>query len=179
MVSVEVRERTTSEQRMGRSPEAIWADLRAEDAAVVPCAETIYHAAYSGAVGLRPTECLRTRRPRRRARQARHPSKRAGLPSIPRRPGVIDERTQVGHWEIDQIIGARNRSSLLTFTERVTRYAMAITMAESYDATATLVGLVEGLDRIPAGLLRSVNLEPSGAHGPATPGDLPQRPRPT
>jgi hypothetical protein len=67
----------------------------------------------------------------------------------------------------------------LTFTERVTRYAMAITMAESYDATATLVGLVEGLDRIPAGLLRSVNLEPSGAHGPATPGDLPQRPRPT
>ena len=159
MVSVEVRYRITSELRMGRSPEAIWADLRAEDAAVVPCVETIYQALHSGAVGLRPTECLRTRRPRRRSRQARHPNKRAGLPNISKRPCAVNERTEVGHWEIDQIIGARNRSSLLTLTERVTRYAMAITMPEGYDAPATLAGLIEGLDRIPAGLLRSVTFD--------------------
>ena len=156
-VPVEVRDRIAAEARQGRSPEAIWADLRAEGAPVVPCVETIYQAIYTGALGVTATECLRSRRPRRRSRQSRHPNRRgAGLPNIAARPANVDDRLEPGHWEIDQIIGARNRSSLLTFTERVTRYAMAITMPEGYDSVATLGGLVEGLDRIPAGLLRSV-----------------------
>lgn len=159
MVSVELRERLVDELRQGRSPEAIWADLRAEQVPVVPCVETIYQAIYSGALGVKATECLRTRRPRRRGRQARHPNKRAGLPNIAHRPKRVTKRTEVGHWEIDQIIGARNQSSLLTFTERVTRYAMAITMPEGYDAPATLAGLIEGLERIPTGLLRSVTFD--------------------
>lgn len=158
-VPVELRERLADELRQGRSPEAIWADLRAEGTGVVPCVETIYQAVYSGALGVRATECLRLRRPRRRSRQVRHANKRAGLPNIAARPDPIGERSEVGHWEIDLIIGARNRSSLLTFTERVTRYAMAITMPEGYHAEATLGGLVEGLERIPAGLLRSVTFD--------------------
>jgi len=153
---VELRERLATELRQGRSPEAIWADLRAESMPVVPCVETIYQAVYTGALGVKPTECLRTRRPRRRGRQARHANRRAGLPNIAKR---VAKRSEVGHWEIDQIIGARNRSSLLTLTERVTRYAMAVTMPEGYDAPATLAGLVEGLERIPAGLLKSVTFD--------------------
>ncbi len=159
VVPVEVRERVAAELRQGRSPAAIWADLRAEDSPVVPCVETIYQAVYTGALGVKPTECLRTRRPRRRSRQARHPNRRAGLPNIAKRPKTIDERTEVGHWEIDQIIGARNASSLLTFTERVTRYAMGITMPEGYDAPATLAGLVEGLELIPAAMLHSITFD--------------------
>lgn len=154
-----LRERIADELRQGRSPEAIWADLRAEGAAVLPCVETIYQAVYSGALGVKAAECLRLRRPRRRARQARHANQRAGLPNIAKRPEPVEDRVEVGHWEIDQIIGARNQSSLLTFTERVTRYAMAITMPEGYDAEATLAGLVEGLDRVPAGLLKSVTFD--------------------
>jgi len=154
-----LRARLTDELRQGRSPEAIWADLRAEDAPALPCVETIYQAVYSGALGVKATECLRLRRPRRRARQARHANRQAALPNIAKRPEPVGDRSEVGHWEIDQIIGARNRSSLLTFTERVTRYAMAITMPEGYDAKATLAGLVEGLDRIPAGLLKSVTFD--------------------
>ena len=97
------------------------------------------HAQQQGlALGVKAAECLRLRRPRRRARQARHANQRAGLPNIAKRPEPVEDRVEVGHWEIDQIIGARNQSSLLTFTERVTRYAMAITMPEGYDAEATV-----------------------------------------
>ncbi len=154
-----LRTRVASELRQGRSPEAIWADLRAEEAPVVPCVETIYQAVYRGALGVKATECLRMRRPRRRCRQARHANERPGLPNINKRPDIASDRAEPGHWEIDQIIGARNRSSLLTFTERVTRYAMAITMPEGYDAQATLAGLTVGLERIPPGLLRSVTFD--------------------
>ena len=95
------------------------------------------------------------------SRQARHANKGgAGLPNISTRPAAIGDRSELGHWEIDQIIGARNQSSLLTFTERVTRYAMAIIMPEGYDAVATLAGLVEGLERIPAGMLAVGDLRP-------------------
>lgn len=82
-----------------------------------------------------------------------------GLPNISIRPGGVNDRQEPGHWEIDQIIGARNRSPLLTLTERVTRYAMAITMPEGYDSVATLAGLYEALDRIPGHLLKSVTFD--------------------
>src|SRR5690606_27565398 len=90
-------ERIAAELRQGRSPEAIWADLRAEQAPVVPCVETIYQAMYRGVLGVKATECLRTRRPRRRGRQARHANKRAGLPSIAKRPSEVTHRSEVGH----------------------------------------------------------------------------------
>lgn len=154
-----VRTRIATELDRGRSPEAIWADLVAESIDGVPCVETIYQGVYTGVLGVKATKCLRTRRARRRSRQARHPNRRAGLPNISSRPVAVEEREELGHWEIDQIIGARNASSLLTLTERVTRYAMAITMPEGYDAHATLAGLCEGLDRIPDHLLRSVTFD--------------------
>lgn len=154
-----LRERVRHELLKGRSPEAKWADLRAEGAPVVPCVETIYQALYTGALDVKPVDCLRTRRRRRKCRQARHPNKRAGLPNIALRPVEVEDRSELGHWEIDQIIGARNASSLLTFTERVTRYSMGITMPEGYDAQATLAGLIEGLVRVPAHMLKSVTFD--------------------
>lgn len=154
-----LRDRVTDELRQGRSPVAISADLRAEGAPVAPWPETIYAAIYARALDAKPSECLRSRRPRRRGRQARHANRRPALANISRRPDAVGDRSEVGHWEIDQIIGARNRSSLLTFTERQTRWAMAITMPEGYDAQATLAGLVVGLERIPAHLLRSITFD--------------------
>lgn len=154
-----VRERITKELRLGRSPVAIWADLVADGIDGAPCVETIYQAVYTGALGVKATECLRTRRRCRRSRQARRPNKGAGLPNISSRPKDVGERTEPGHWEIDQIIGAHNASSLLTLCERVTRYAMAITMPEGYDSMSTLAGLCEGLDRIPSHLLKSVTFD--------------------
>jgi IS30 family transposase len=158
-VAESVRARITKELKLGRSPWAVWADLDAEGVESRPCVETIYRAVYSGALGVEPTECLRSRRPRRRRRQERRTNTRAGLPNISTRPDTIGDRSEAGHWEADLIIGAHNRSALLTMTERLTRHAMGITMPEGYDAIATLAGLCEALDRIPVKLLKSVTFD--------------------
>jgi len=66
-----LRDRVTAELRLGRSPEAIWADLRAEGTTERVCVESIYAAVFAGVLDVKATECLRSRRPRRRRRQAR------------------------------------------------------------------------------------------------------------
>jgi IS30 family transposase len=154
-----LRDRVTEELKMGRSPVAIWADLVAEGAAERVCVETIYAALYAGVLEVKPTDCLRTRRRRRRRRQARHETKRPGLPNISLRPAAVNERAELGHWEGDQIIGKSNRSSMLWLTERVTRYSIPVTMPEGYDGEAMLAGLIEGLDRIPPHLLCSITFD--------------------
>ncbi len=154
-----LRKRVIRELDEGRSPFSIWADLVAEDFDGRVCVETIYQAIFTGILGLKASECLRTRRPRRRHRQTRRPNRSAGLPNIGLRPDTVNDREEPGHWEADQIIGANNCSSLLTLTERVTRYAIGITMPEGYDAISTLAGLCEALDSIPANLLKSVTFD--------------------
>ncbi len=71
------------------------ADLHAEGATGVPCVETIYQAVYDRRLDLKPGECLRSRRSRRRTRQHRHRTKRgAGLPSI----GEIELASAMADW---------------------------------------------------------------------------------
>ncbi len=154
------RDRITAEPRLGRSPWAIRADLIAQGHENVPCVETIYQAIYDQRLGLKPTECLRTRRPRRRHRQNRCCNKRgAGLANITDRPDIIDNRREVGHWEADLIIGAHNRSAMLWLTERITRYGIGATMPEGYAAEPVLAGLVEACEQIPSHLLRSATFD--------------------
>ena len=160
-----LRERVTAELTLGRSPVAIWADLVAEGATERACPETIYVAVYAGVLDVKPTECLRMRRPRRRRRQLRHDTKRPGLPNIALRPAAVNERAELGHSEGDQIIGKSNRSSMLWLTERVTRYSIPVTMPEGYAGDAMLAGLVEGLDRIPSHLLRSITFDQGSEWG--------------
>jgi IS30 family transposase len=154
-----LRDRVSAELRLGRSPAAIWADLVADGVSDRVCVESLYAAVYAGVLDVKPAECLRSRRPRRRRRQARHESKRPALPNISSRPAAVGDRSELGHWEGDQIIGANNASSLLTLTERVTRYSIGVTMPEGYSADAVVAGLVDGLERIPAHLLRSITFD--------------------
>lgn len=123
------------------------------------CVESLYAAVYAGVLDVKATECLRSRRPRRRRRQARHESNRLSLPNISTRPATVGDRSELGHWEGDQIIGANNASSMLTLTERVTRYSIGVTMPEGYSAEAMVGGLVDGLERIPGHLLRSITFD--------------------
>ena len=99
-----LRDRIAAELRLGRSPEAIRADLVAGGAGSPRCVETIYQALYGGALGLRAAECLRCRR-----RQPDPRPRPRGL-NISQRPAAADDRSEAGHWEADQIIGAHNRS---------------------------------------------------------------------
>lgn len=85
-------------------------DLDAEQLAWRPCVETIYTAVYDGVLNVTARECLRTKRPRRRSRQQRCVSRRSALSNILNRPAAVNDRSEPGHWEVDQIIGARNVS---------------------------------------------------------------------
>ncbi|MFT7648254.1 MAG: IS30 family transposase [Candidatus Poriferisodalaceae bacterium] len=124
-------DRVTSKLREGRSPYAIYADLAAEGVTARPCVETIYRAVCTGILEVKATECLRMRRPRRRHRRASNPCTRPALPNIGGRPAAVNDRNEVGHRETDQIIGARNRSSMLTLTERVTRHQIPTQLLRS------------------------------------------------
>ena len=155
-----LRERVTNELRAGRSPAAIAADLRAEGLAL--CHETICSAVYGGRLEVRARECLRRRRPRRRGRQARHASARPALPNISARPAAVNDRSELGHWEGDLIVGANNRSATLTLIERVTRFGRLIDLPEGYHAEAVLAAFLEAFESVPAPLRRSLTLDQGG-----------------
>jgi IS30 family transposase len=155
----ELRTRLQNELSLGRSPVAIVLDLDAEEIIGRPCVETIYAAVYDGTLGVKPRECLRMRRPRRRSRTQRNPSNRPALPNIVDRPAIINDRCEPGHWEVDQIIGADNRSSMIWLSERVTRFSIPVTMPLGYAAVDVLAGLVEACDQIPAHLLKSLTFD--------------------
>jgi len=153
-----LRERVTTELRLCRSPAAIAADLFAEGRAQL-CHESIYRALYGGELDVAARDCLRRRRRRRRGRQARHANKRPGLPNIALRPAAVNERAEAGHWEGDLIIGAHNRSAVLTMIERVSRYALLVDLPEGYCAEAVAGAFVEAFESIPANLRRSLTLD--------------------
>ena len=154
----EVRAAVTAGLVAKQSPAAIAADLRAAGGPQV-CAETIYQAVYAGCLPVTARECLRTRRPRRRSRQVRHPHRRAGLPNINLRPAAVNDRTEPGHFELDLIIGKNNRSALLCGIERLTRYGAIVTLPEGYRAESVLAAMVELFDQIPPDLRRSVTFD--------------------
>lgn len=154
-----LRERIRAELQLGRSPVAIVLDLDADGVTGRPCVETIYTAAHNGTLDVKAREYLRMRRPRRRSRTARNLSTRPALPNIIDRPDTINDRSQVGHWEVDQIIGAHNRSSMIWLTERVTRYSIPITMPCGYTAEQVLAGMVEACEQIPTHLLLSLTFD--------------------
>ena len=154
-----LRERVTAELVLGRSPEAIWADLVAEKVGDRVCVETIYTAVFAGVLEVKATDCLRSRRRRRRSRQTRHANTRPALANISSRPAKVNDRSEPGHWEADHIIGRANRSALMCLTERVSRFSLLITMPEGYGSHAALAGLVHGLEQVPAHLRLSITFD--------------------
>jgi len=54
---------------------------------------------------------------------------------------------------------------MLWLTERVTRYSIPLPLPEGYAGDAMLAGLVEGLDRIPSHLLRSITFDQGSEWG--------------
>ena len=43
---------------------------------------------------------------------------------IENRPAIVDQKTRIGDWEADTIVGKNQKSALLTLVERVTRYTI-------------------------------------------------------
>jgi len=97
--------------------------------------ETIYEAVYRGLTKTKPQACLRTKR---RRRVPRHRRKKSGPGRgiiknrrlISERSAHIEERTELGHWEGDLIIGNVS-TAMATLVERMTRYTVLVRLPGS------------------------------------------------
>lgn len=125
--------------------------------------ETLYGAHYSGR-GLsdkrpRPTPHLRRRRRRCRkpaAQQAGGGSHSLGqFSSIHARPAIALERVEPGHLEGDMIVGAFNRSAMITVFDRASRRLwLSDPVSKNADEVKTV--LIELLNTIPAEVRRTL-----------------------
>ncbi|EJU72380.1 hypothetical protein NMEN2657_1513 [Neisseria meningitidis NM2657] len=52
---------------------------------------------------------------------------------IENRPAIVDQKSRIGDWEADTIVGKGQKSALLTLVERVTRYTIICKSIESGD----------------------------------------------
>lgn len=113
------------------SPEIISGCLRLEFPQATDMrvsAETIYQWIYrdarnGGSLHLH----LWRRQPRRVTHRSRMPthSRIPGRVDISERPAFVANRSRVGDWEGDTVVGRRNRGGLVTHVERVTRFLVA------------------------------------------------------
>ncbi|MGH9076496.1 MAG: IS30 family transposase [Acidimicrobiales bacterium] len=126
--------------------------------------ETIYAAIYAqGRAGRAKGLHVGLHR-RRRCRKRRIPKSQQPPPKSPlgafrpiaSRPAVAAGRSEVGHLEGDLIIGAAGASAIATVFDRASRHMWLADLPEGHGAPATLAGLVELVERIPAPLRRSL-----------------------
>lgn len=86
------------------------------------CTKTLYNYVDAGIINISNIDLpLKVKRSPKNSRLRKH--KRLLGTSIDDRPQHINNRTEFGHWEIDTVIGKKNKSDsvLLTLTERKTR----------------------------------------------------------
>ncbi|CCI14155.1 transposase (fragment) [Microcystis aeruginosa PCC 9806] len=69
-------------------------------------------------------ECLRQGRGKRKSRNGAK-SKRGGIPgrvAISERPAIADQKTEIGHWESDIMIGGNHLGVLVTHVEKASKF---------------------------------------------------------
>ena len=82
---------------------------------------------------------LRGARKQRRKRYGTYDSRGrlAGKRHISERPRACERRRQIGHWEIDTVLGARSRHCVLSLVERTTGYLLLGKLAARTTAATT------------------------------------------
>src|SRR5699024_2012431 len=96
---------------------------------LIPCTSTLYNWIDRGITKTKNIDLLDkvSRKPRNNSPIHRENHRVLG-PSIEERPKEVDSRKHFGHWEIDTLVGARDKEDpvLLTLVERKTRYEIMI-----------------------------------------------------
>ena len=125
--------------------------------------ETIYCSLYlQGKGGLKKEliSALRTgrlkRRPRKRGENAKRANVLGDITPISERPPEASDRAFPGHWEGDLIMGAFNRSALVTVVERRSRFLLLGDLPAGRDAQAVYECLIELTADLPDALRRSL-----------------------
>jgi IS30 family transposase len=164
-LAVNARLRGEVEQLLGDrwSPQQIAAWLKlefADDPQMQVSHETIYQSLFVQARGsLRKdlAKCLRSGRTRRRAAGRGDSRGRiADMVMISERPAEVEDRAVPGHWEGDLILGAHNRSAIVTLVERHTRYVMLARIGTDKTSPTVCAAIAEQIMRLPEHLRRSL-----------------------
>jgi len=127
------------------------------DCAMHASSETIYQALFVGSLGAKEGK-LRTGRCRRKhhRRGVASQNKIKNMKLLEQRPSEVADRTVMGHWEGDLIIGRHMHSAIGTLVERVSRFVILVHLPAGYKAPQLRDALTERLGRLPAHLRRSV-----------------------
>jgi len=125
------------------------------------CAETIYESVYRGLVVPPNAQNLRTGRTYRHKRgrgRSRDGALKQSTPmrSIHQRPPAVESRRQAGHWEGDLIVGAGQRSAIVTLVERKFRTTILVPVRSDHTAQSVGDALIGAFSTMPAGLLRTL-----------------------
>jgi IS30 family transposase len=136
-----------------------------EDPAMRVSHETVYQALYCQARGQLRVElkaALRrggTRRVSREERRAIIDAKAQVIPNmvmISDRPAEVEDRAVPGHWEGDLLMGAKNRSAIITLVERTTRFVILQKLNYDHRAQRVASALSTAMGRLPVELARSL-----------------------
>jgi IS30 family transposase len=103
------------------------------------------------------TRQLRTGREKRKTRG--HVERRGRIPdmvSISQRPPEVEDRAVPGHWEGDLLVGALNRSFIVTLVERRTRYVMLARLGRDCRTARVIEALRTQIQTLPSHLTRSL-----------------------
>ncbi|GLY55161.1 transposase InsI for insertion sequence element IS30A [Lentzea sp. NBRC 102530] len=158
LADVELRAHVQAKLELEWSPEQIAAWLRVAfpgRPAWHLCHETIYQALYLGGRGglqRELTRRLRTSRPlrkRRRRPDQRRPRFITPGALIDLRPDVVAERTRIGDWEGDLIVGKGSRSAIATLVCRTSRYLRLVHLPDGYAAAAVSDALAVAFGQMP------------------------------
>jgi transposase, IS30 family len=142
------------------SPEQIAAHLRLEfpdQPSWHLCHETIYQALYRGSRGglsRQLTKRLRTGRPLRKRR--RRPDQRRTRYLVPHqqishRPAIVTERSRLGDWEGDLIVGPMSRSAVATLVDRRSRLLLLVHLPHGHRSDQLVTALDAALTLLPVG----------------------------
>lgn len=108
------------------------------------CRQTVYKYIDKGDLWPLTNKSLRYKGKRKRKYNHVRAAKAPRGDSIERRPEFIMDRQEPGHWEMDSVVsGKGGKSALLVFTERVTRYEIALRVPDH-----TAASVVSALDRL-------------------------------
>jgi IS30 family transposase len=125
--------------RLFLSPEQVSGRLRLEKAIGIST-ESIYQRAYRdkarGGDLVSYLRCQKVRRKRYASGQERR-GVLANRTGIEQRPAVVEQRSRIGDWEGDTVIGRNHKGVLLTLVERKSRYTLACQLNSRHSAGVT------------------------------------------
>lgn len=106
--------------------------------------ETIYQMIYQDHEGMGQYARYLRHSPRRRQKRGSKQGKRGVIPNrigIEQRPSIAEEKTQIGHWEGDTIIGGNHLGAIATHVDKASKFLVARVMKTRTSAEMNRVSI--------------------------------------